>query len=86
MSISYTQFLKYVDSHITVKSSKVSTRKTLQWLHIAIANLKRTSLGVYHRIHQEYLRFYLDEFCYKLNRRYFKDRLFNRLVIAVVEN
>ena len=86
MSISYTQFLKYVDSHITVKSSKVSTRKTLQWVHIAIANLKRTLLGVYHRINQEYLQLYLDKFCYKLNRRYFKDRLFDRLVIAVVGN
>ena len=86
MSTSYTQFSKYVDTHITVKSSKVSTRKTLQWVHIAITSLKRTLLGVYHRIHQEYLQLYLDEFCYKLNRRYFKDRLFNRLVIAVVEN
>jgi hypothetical protein len=86
MSTSYTQFSKYVDTHITVKSSKVSTRKTLQWVHIAIANLKRTLLGVYHRINQEYLQLYLDEFCYKLNRRYFKDRLFDRLVIAVVGN
>ncbi|MFT5348871.1 MAG: hypothetical protein ACI9M3_001917, partial [Bacteroidia bacterium] len=47
---------------------------------------KRTLLGVYHRINQEYLQLYLDEFCYKLNRRYFKDRLFDRLVIAVVGN
>jgi hypothetical protein len=72
-STSYTQFSKYVDTHITVKSPKVSTRKTLQWVYIAIANFKRTLLGVYHRINQEYLQLYLDEFCYKLNRRYFKD-------------
>jgi hypothetical protein len=85
-STSYTQFSKYVDSHITVKSSKVSTRKTLQWVHIAIANLKRTFSGVYHRINQEYLQLYLDEFCDKLNHRYFKDKLFDRLVIAVVRN
>jgi hypothetical protein len=64
---SCTQFSKYVDTHIKVTSSNVSTRKTLQWVHIAIANLKRTLLGVYHRINQEYLQLYLDEFCYKLN-------------------
>jgi hypothetical protein len=84
MSTSYNQFSNYIDTHITVKSDKVATRKTLQWVHIAIANLKRTLLGVYHRINEKYLQLYLDEFCYKLNRRYFKDKLFDRLVIAVV--
>jgi hypothetical protein len=34
MSTSYTPFSKYIDTHITVKSSKVSTRKTLQWVYI----------------------------------------------------
>jgi hypothetical protein len=80
------QFSKYVDTHIKVKSSKVSTLKTLQWVYIAIANLKRTLLGVYHRINQEYLQLYLDKFFYKLNCRYFKDRFFDKLVIAVVGN
>ncbi len=60
MSTSYTPFSKYVDTHSTVKSSKVSTRKTLQCVHIAITNLKGTLLGVYHRINQEYLQLYLN--------------------------
>jgi hypothetical protein len=30
------------------------------------------------------LQLYLDEFCYKLNRRYFGERLFDRLAIAIV--
>ena len=29
---------------------------------------------------------YLDEFCYKLNRRYFGDKLFDRLTIAMSDN
>jgi hypothetical protein len=86
MSTSYTPFSKYVDTHSTVKSSKVSTCNTLQWVHIVIANLTGTLLGVYHRINQEYLQLYLDEFCYKLNRRYFKDSFLERLVIAAVGN
>jgi hypothetical protein len=85
MSTSYTWVLKYVETHITVKSSKVSSRKTLQWVHIAITNFKRTLLGVCHRINQKYLQLYLDVFCHKLNRRYFKDKLFDRLVIVELE-
>jgi hypothetical protein len=27
---------------------------------------------------------YLDEFCYKLNRRYFGQKLFDRLIIASI--
>ncbi|MDG1728722.1 MAG: IS1595 family transposase, partial [Algibacter sp.] len=30
----------------------------------------------------KYLQLYLNEFVYKLNRRYFGDQLFDRLVIA----
>jgi hypothetical protein len=33
-----------------------------------------------------HLQLYLDEFCYKLNRRYFGDRLFDRLTVAVATN
>ncbi|MFN5982436.1 MAG: IS1595 family transposase, partial [Fluviicola sp.] len=32
----------------------------------------------------KHLQSYLNEFCYRLNRRYFGDRLFGRLVIATI--
>ena len=84
MSKIYTQFSKYLNTQVTVKSSKVSTRKTLHWVHIAIATLKRTLLGIHHRINQENIQLYLDNFCYKLSRRYITDRLLNRLITAAV--
>jgi hypothetical protein len=31
------------------------------------------------------LKNYLDGFCYKLNRRYFGERLFDRLIIASIQ-
>ncbi|MGL4584776.1 MAG: IS1595 family transposase, partial [Flavobacterium sp.] len=34
------------------------------------------------KIKRKYLQAYLDEFVYKLNRRYFGDKLFDRLIIA----
>jgi hypothetical protein len=84
MSKSYTHFSMYLNTHITVKSSKVSTRITPHWVHIAIATLKRTLLGIHHRTNQENIQLYLDKFCYKLSRRYITDRLLNRLIIAAV--
>lgn len=85
-STSYFDIADYVEVHVTEKSTKETTKTTLQWVHIAISNAKRTLLGIYHKIKGKYLQLYLDEFCYKLNRRYFGDRLFDRLTIAVASN
>lgn len=83
MATNYSDIHKIVDEHVTEKSSRETTVKTLKWVHIAISNAKRTFLGVYHKINAEYLQNYLDEFSYKLNRRYCHD-LFERVFIAAV--
>jgi hypothetical protein len=41
-------------------------------------------LGVWHRIDDKYLQNYLNEYCYRYNRRYFKDQVFDRLLVAAV--
>jgi hypothetical protein len=38
---------------------------------------------IHHKIKGKYLQVYLNEFVYKLNRRYFGDELFYRIVIRV---
>jgi len=60
--------------------------KVLPWVHTMISNAKRNFLGINHKIKDEYLQNYLDEFCYKVNRRYFGKDLFDRLMIAAVED
>jgi len=40
--------------------------------------------GVYHIISMKYTQNYLDEYCYKVNRRSFGDQIFYRLLIACV--
>lgn len=82
-STSYFNIENYVESHISKKSNKQTTVDMLKWVHIAISNAKRNFLGVYHKINGRYLQNYLDEFVYKLNRRYFKS-IFERLVVASV--
>ncbi len=59
-----------------------TTKEILKWIHIAISNAKRNFIGNYHKIKKKYLQLYLNEFVYKLNRRYFGERIFDRLVIA----
>lgn len=81
-STSYVDIADYVEMHVTEKSSKESTEETLKWVHIFISNAKRNLLGNYHKIKGKYLQLYLNEFVYKLNRRYFGERLFERVVIA----
>lgn len=82
----YVDISKYIETHITQKSTKETTETTLKWVHIAIANAKRNFLGIHHKIKGKYLQNYLNEFVYKLNRRYFGEGLFDRLAVAMVFN
>jgi len=85
-STSYEDFSSFFETHISFKSDKETTKTTLKWVHVTISNAKRNLLGVYHMIASDYLQNYLNEFCYRLNRRYFGENLFNRMVIAIVAN
>ncbi|MFC3414100.1 IS1595-like element ISAhi1 family transposase [Algoriphagus hitonicola] len=80
----YVNLEKMVEQHIKVKSTSESTNGALNWVHTAISNLKKNLLGIYHMVSEKYLQNYLNEFTYKLNRRYFGEKLFNRLIIASV--
>jgi hypothetical protein len=83
-STSYINIADLVELHITEKSTKETTTDTLKWVHIFISNAKRNFLGNYHKIKGKYLQLYLNEFVYKLNRRYFGEKLFDRLIIASI--
>jgi len=60
--------------------------KAFPWVHKVISNAKRLLLGIHHSISGKYLQNYLDEYCYKFNRRHFGDKLFDRLLIASVSS
>lgn len=80
----YVNINKVVKAHL-IENSKMSIEmQTLKWVHIAISNVKRNLLGIYHSVNEGYLQSYLDEFCYKLNRRYFGKYLFDRSILAVM--
>lgn len=81
-STTYTDFKNMVEVHKPQKILPKDVGKILPWVHIVISNAKRQILDIFHSVKDKYLQSYLNEFCYKFNRRYFD--LFDRLMIASV--
>ncbi len=52
----------------------------LHWLHTIISNAKAFIGGTFHGLDPKHLQAYLDEFCYRFNRRKFKGEGFSRLL------
>jgi hypothetical protein len=83
---SYSKLYKCVES---VESNKVPPEQAgimLPWVHTMVSNAKRTFAGIHHLMQADYIQNYLDEFCYKVNRRYFGQNIFERLLIASATN
>jgi len=55
-------------------------------LHTMIHQVKSWIRTTYSWVSEFNINRYLDEFCYKTNRRYFGDNLFDRLMVASVDN
>ena len=64
-----------------VMDDKKKVGKVLPWVHIASATPKG-AYWTYHDIKADFLQLYLNEFCYKFNRRYFGLRPFERLELC----
>jgi len=83
---SYSKLGNHVKSHQAQVVKPEDLPKILPWVHIAIGNVKCLLLDMHHQLTKEYLQYYLNEFCYKFNRRYFGEAIFDRLLIAAVSN
>jgi transposase-like protein len=70
---------------IIVVADKKQVAKVFPWVHTAISNAKKKLLGLHHHVKDNYMQNYLSEFCYKFNRRYFGEALFERLIITILE-
>ena len=72
-------------SYLNLEGVELSAKKyetdDLHWLHKAISNLKTFLLGTYHGRCTK-LQAYLDEYCFRFNRRMTGDQIFLRLTRA----
>lgn len=62
----------------------VSDPEHLKWLHTIISNAKAFIMGTYHGLGERHLQYYLDEFCYRFNRRKFTLQHFDRTLFACI--
>jgi len=83
-STSYVNLKDVVKEHHSVVIPKDKVSEILPWVHLCISNAKRLLLDIHHDVEPQYLQGYLNEFCYKFNRRYFGEKLFDRLLVACV--
>ena len=67
-------------NHHTIVFDLAKHPEHLRWLHILISNAKAFINGTYHGLDSKHLPAYLDEFCYRFNRRKFSGELFNRVL------
>lgn len=67
------------------KKKVTPPKKASEWLplvHIMIGNMKTFINGTFHGVSSEHLQEYLDEFCYRFNRRFWEPELPLRLLNA----
>lgn len=58
----------------------------LKWLHIIVSNAKAFVSGTFHGLGKKHLQSYLDEYCYRFNRRAMGAIIFDRLLLAVTQS
>jgi transposase-like protein len=54
----------------------------LKWLHIIVSNMKAFFEGTYHGLDSYHLQAFVDEFCFRFNRRNWQSQLFTRTLAA----
>ena len=78
------QSLKQDYFHAFENYDKGNAHASLKWLHILISNAKSFIHGTFHGLERGELQSYLNEFCYRFNRRYMPHLIFNKLIDSVM--
>lgn len=74
------QMLKKDYFHEFENFDKLHDQSPLKWLHIIISNAKAFIGGTFHGLRRQELQSYLDEFCYRFNRRHIPHLVFDKLI------
>ena len=82
-STSYVNLINLFEYNKQKLSNSLENKIDLKWVNISISNLKRFLLGIYHVVKEKYVQHYLDEFCFKLNRRNHPNKFENLLLNSI---
>lgn len=76
--------LKAEYQHTPMEFNPVENPDHLKWLHIILSNAKAFIEGTFHGLDKKHFQRYLNEFCYRFNRRSFEGQGFFRLLNSCV--
>lgn len=87
-SSSHVNFKEYFKKHVPYAEYDVDkvVKTNLPWVHIVIGRCRDGIAAIHGEVDRQFLQLYLNEFCWKFNRRFFRDSsdpkydLFDRLV------
>jgi len=82
---SYAKLKNVIKAHDRQVIPAKQAHKKLPWVHTIIGNAKKKIRGIHHSVSREYLQNYLNEFAYKVNRRFF-DSILDRALIMVANH
>jgi len=72
----------YFHDVVIASKDREKAKEILHWVNVIISNAKSYILGTYHGLPKTHLQKYLDEFCYRLNRRFCEPAIFDKLINA----
>ena len=79
------EVVRLFDHHIEMSHIPNSLQdQELPCLSLATSHAKRALIGTYHQFCKQHLQRYLDEFCYRWNRRHLKKQLATHLLAACI--
>ena len=67
----FLETIGYKHNREVFSGSGMKAHDLLKWIHIIASNVKAWINGTFHGIEKKHLQAYLNEFCYRLNRRFF---------------
>jgi len=83
--INFSDYFKGHESNVEYNKDEVVKAK-LPWVHVVIGRCRDGIAAIHREVDRQFLQLYLNEFCWKFNRRFFRDStdprydLFDRLV------
>lgn len=83
--VNFKDMFKIHDSYVELDPNLVVKTK-LPWVHIVIGECRSGIEAIHKEVESRFLQLYLNEYCWKFNRRYFRDStdpqydLFDRLI------
>lgn len=83
--VKFKEYFKRHEQHIEYNVDEV-VKTSSPWVHIVIGRCRNGIAAIHGEVDKQFLQLYLNEFCWKFNRRFFRDSndpkydLFDRLV------